>query len=68
VEEDLGVATVEVTAGVETAEEEDSEVVKDSVVVDWGAVMAAEDSGAVVTLRWSPPSSSTARSLTSATS
>jgi hypothetical protein len=50
VEEDLGVATVEVTAGVETAEEEDSEVVKDSVVVDWGAVMAAEDSEAVVVM------------------
>jgi hypothetical protein len=65
----VGVATVEVTAGVETAEEEDLEAAEDSgAVEDWGAVMAAEDSGAVVTLRWSPPSSSTARSLTSATS
>ena len=49
-EEDLGVATVEVTVGVETAEEEDSEVVEDSVEVDWGAVMAAEDSEAVVVM------------------
>jgi 3-hydroxyisobutyrate dehydrogenase-like beta-hydroxyacid dehydrogenase len=50
VEEDSGVATVEVTAGVETAEEEDSEAAEDSVVEDWGAVMAAEDSGAVVVM------------------